>query len=94
MASYQIQVVIEPYKSDEFVDSTTSILRSIRKEKGCLDFRLYRDSESENTYIIYGEWQTRQGMEKHFKTQEYELLLGAARVLGQTFNIKKCSSHE
>jgi len=94
MRSYQIKIVIEPYKSDEFTDSITSVSRSIRKQKGCLDFSLYRDSERENTYIVHSEWLTRQAMEKHFKTREYELVLGAIRVLGETFTIKKSRSDE
>jgi quinol monooxygenase YgiN len=46
---------------------------------------VYRDSEKENSYYIVGEWKTRQAMEKHFKTPEFELLIGAARVLGETY---------
>jgi quinol monooxygenase YgiN len=63
----------------------SSLLRSIRKEKGCLGYNVYRDSEKENSYYIVGEWKTRQAMEKHFKTPEFELLIGAARVLGETY---------
>ena len=84
----QLKIEIKPYKPDEFVNSMRSILRSIRKEKGCLDFSVYRDSEKENTYILVGEWKTRQAMEKHFKTQNFEVLIGAARVLGETLEMK------
>jgi len=87
MLIYQLKIEIKPYKPDEFVDSMRSLLRSIRKEKGCLDFRVCRDSEKENTYIVVGEWKTRQTMEKHFKSNEFELLIGAARVLGETFTM-------
>jgi len=48
---------------------------------------VYRDSEKENTFILVGEWKTRQAMEKHFQTREFELLIGAARVLGETFSM-------
>ncbi len=81
----QLKIEIKPYKPDEFLNSMSSILRSIRKEKGCLDFSVYWDSEKENTYLLVGEWKTRQAMEKHFKSQNFEVLIGAARVLGQTF---------
>lgn len=87
MLIYQLKIEIKPYKPDEFVSSILSYLRSIRKEKGCLDFSVYRDSEKENTFIVVGEWKTRQAMEKHFQTSEFELLLGAARVLGDTFTM-------
>jgi quinol monooxygenase YgiN len=84
---YQIKIVIKPYKTDEFVKSTRSFARKIRKEKGCLDCSVYRDSEKENTFSVIGKWRTRQAMEKHFKTQNFEVLIGAARVLGETFEI-------
>ena len=85
MLIYQLKIEIKPYKPDEFINSTQSYLRSIRKEKGCLDIRVYLDSEKENTYIVVGEWRTRKAMENHFQTREFELLIGAARVLGETF---------
>jgi quinol monooxygenase YgiN len=84
---YQINIAIKQYKTDEFVKSMRSFARKIRKEKGCLGCSVYRDSEKENTYSVIGEWKTRQSMEKHFKTLNFEVLIGAARVLGETFEM-------
>ena len=87
MLFYQIKIVIKQYKTDEFVESMRSFARKIRKEKGCLGYSVYRDSEKENTYRVVGEWKTRPAMEKHFKTQDFEVMIGAARVLGETFDM-------
>ena len=87
MLIYQIKIVIKPYKTDEFVKSMSSFSQRFRKEKGCLGYSVYRDFENENTYSVVGEWKTRQAMEKHFQTHEFELLIGAARVLGETFSM-------
>jgi quinol monooxygenase YgiN len=87
MLLYQIKVDIKPYKSDEFIKSMHSFSLRIRKEKGCLGYRVYQDSEKENTYSLVGEWKTRQAMEKHFRTHDFEVLIGAARVLGETFEM-------
>jgi quinol monooxygenase YgiN len=84
---YQIKIEIKQCKTDEFVKSMHSFARKIRKEKGCLGYSVYRDSEKENTYSVVGEWRTRPAMEKHFKTQNFEVLIGAARVLGETFEM-------
>jgi quinol monooxygenase YgiN len=84
---YQIKIVIKQYKTDEFIKSTRSFARKIRKEKGCLGCSVYRDSEKENTFSVIGKWRTRPAMEKHFKTQNFEVLIGAARVLGETFEM-------
>jgi len=84
---YQIKIVIKRYKTDEFVKSMRSFSRKIRQEKGCLGYSVCRDSEKENTYSVIGEWKTRPAMEKHFKTQDFEVMIGAARVLGETFDM-------
>ena len=84
---YQIKIETKPYKSDEFSESMRSFLPKIRKQKGCLGCSVYRDSEKENTYCVVGEWKTRQAMEKHFQTHNFEVLIGAARVLGETFEM-------
>ncbi len=87
MLFYQIKIAIKQYKTDEFVKSMRSFARKIRKEKGCLGYSVYRDFEKENTFSVIGNWRTRQAMEKHFKTQDFEVLIGAARVLGETFEM-------
>jgi len=85
MLTYQLKIEIKPYKMDEFVNSMRSFLPKICKQKGCLDFNVYQDSDKENAYIVVGEWKTRQAMEKHFQTHEFDLLIVAAKVLGETF---------
>ena len=87
MLFYQIKIVIKPYKTEEFVKSMRSFSRKIRKEKGCLGHSVFRDSEKENIYSVVGEWKTRPAMEKHFQTHDFELVMGAARVLGETFEM-------
>ena len=87
MRCYQIKIVVKQFKTDEFVKSMRSFARRIRKEKGCLGYSVYRDFEKENTYSLIGEWKTRQAMETHFKTLNFEALIDAARVLGETFEM-------
>ena len=85
MLIYQLKIVIKQYKTDEFVKSMCSFSTKIRKEKGCLGYSVYRDTEKENTYSLVGEWKTRQAMEKHFQSNEFEVIIGGAKVLGETF---------
>ena len=85
LLTYHIRIVLKPHKADEFVKSVCSFSSRIRKQKGCLGYSVYRDLEKEDTYGVVGEWKTRQAMEKHFQTHDFEVLIGAARVLGETF---------
>jgi len=87
MHLYQLRVVIKDNKVDEFAKALMSIMSRFRQEKGCLNYSLYRDIEKVKTYIVVGEWTTSLAMEKHFKGKNFSVLIGAARVLGQTFEI-------
>ena len=51
------------------------------KKKACLGYSVYRDFEKENTYSLIGRWKTRQAMETHFKTLNFEALIGVAGFL-------------
>jgi quinol monooxygenase YgiN len=87
MPLYQIKIVIQEYKIDEFVDSLPSLLSGFRKEIGCLDYRVYQDLDEEHAFCIVAEWETHETMQQHFRTQNFVVLIGAARVLGATFEM-------
>jgi quinol monooxygenase YgiN len=87
MPLYQIKIVIQEYKTDEFVDSLRSLVSGFRKEIGCLDYRVYQDLDEEHAFCIVAEWETHEAIQKHFLTQKFQVLIGAARVLGETFEM-------
>ncbi len=84
---YQLKIVVAEKKLDEFIDSLRFLSSKIRKEPGCLDFSLYRDFQKKNGYRVLGEWKTRQAMESHFKREKFSVLIGAARVLGEDYEM-------
>ena len=87
MPLYQIKIVIQEYKTDEFVDNLRTLVSGFRKEKGCLDYSVYQDFDEELAFCIVAEWETHEAMQKHFLTQKFEVLIGAAKVLGETFEM-------
>jgi quinol monooxygenase YgiN len=87
MPLYQIKIFVRKYKIDEFVDSLRSLLSGFRKEKGCVDCSVYKDSEEKHAFCIVANWETHEAMHEHFRTQRFEVLIGAARVLGERFEM-------
>jgi len=87
MFLYQLKIVVAEKKLDEFIDSLRFLSNEIREEQGCLDFSLYRDLEKKNAYSVLGKWKMRQAMEDHFKQEKFPVLMGAARVLGESFEM-------
>ena len=83
-----MKIGIKQYKNDEFVQSVHSFTSKIRQHRSCLDYTVYQDVEQEHIYCIVGEWKTRHALEQYFQTREFEVLLGAARVLGESFTLE------
>ena len=88
MIHYLIKVVLKYYKDDEFIGTMRTLSKKIRKEEDCLRFDLYRDMEKDNAFTMVGVWKSRKAMEKHFKYQNYKVMIGAAKVLGESYEMK------
>jgi len=88
MIQYQLKVVAEQHKDDEFVSFLNTNSQEYRKEKGCVGFELYRDMEKENAFTIVGVWKNRKAMKEHFQGENYKVLLGAAKVLCESYEMK------
>ena len=54
----------------------------------CLNFNVFRKFERESTFFFEGEFVSKEGMEKHFQTRSFQLLVGAAGVLGDISKMK------
>jgi quinol monooxygenase YgiN len=87
LSSYQLKIEIKENKIDEFVSFLTSMLGELRIEEGCLDYSLYRDMEKENIYGVIAEWTDKKSMDGHFMKKNFSLLVGAAEVLGENFEL-------
>ena len=83
MPLYQIKIDIQENKIDEFARSLHSLWFKFLKEEGCLTYRVYREFEKENSFCLVGEFATHEAMKAHFQTQDFEVLVGAAGVLGK-----------
>jgi quinol monooxygenase YgiN len=87
MPLYQIRIDIQEDKIDEFIRTLQSLWFKFLKEEGCLSYRVYREFEKENTFCMVGEFATHEAMETHFQARDFEVLVGAARVLGKAFKM-------
>ena len=87
MALYQIMVVAKENKTNELCGSLRSLSSKIHKIKGCLSYYVSRDLEKVATYYISVEWDTRDAMLEHFRSQEFKVLFGAAVVLCESFKM-------
>lgn len=82
MFCYHIEIRVKKYKNDELVDSLGTSIDQLQNEPGCLAYNIYQNYSQPDLYTVVGEWQTYRDMIKHFRTKDFKILFGAARVLG------------
>jgi quinol monooxygenase YgiN len=81
---YLIKIGIKKYKTDELLDSLGTFSDQFRNDYGCLGYNIYRDCHNPLSYTVVGEWQTFLVMQQHFQTHNFNILMGAVKVLGES----------
>jgi quinol monooxygenase YgiN len=55
-------------KRAELVRLGQAIAAASRAEAGCLSYRLYEDTETENDFVFVEEWEDSAALQRHFAT--------------------------
>jgi len=81
MVMFCMQIRICPEFQTEFLQAYHDVLRLIRREKGCISCRLSLDTEDPTLFSLQGEWDNRENLERYLRTDQFRVLIGAARTL-------------
>ena len=76
-----IRMKVLPEKRMELSQTITSLIGPIRTEKGCLRCDFCRSMEDENELHILEEWNTRENLNSHLKSDRFRVLRGAMNLL-------------
>jgi quinol monooxygenase YgiN len=76
-----IRMKVLPEKRMELSQAITSLIGPIRTEKGCLRCDFCRSMEDENELHILEEWNTRENLNSHLKSDRFRVLRGAMSLL-------------
>lgn len=83
-----ISVSAHPSKRNELLHTFRLVTDQTRTEKGCQSCRLYQDIDNENVINIEETWERRSSLDEHFCSDIFSALLGAAKLLGKTHEIR------
>jgi quinol monooxygenase YgiN len=74
-----MNVLIE--KRTEVMQTLLSMIEPTENERGCLSCHVFRDIEDENVFSLIEEWQTRQDLDDHIRSDRFSVLLGTKSLL-------------
>ena len=71
----------------ELAQAITSLVCSIRAEKGCRCCNFYQSVEDENDFRIIEEWDSREALDRHLHSKDFKVLLGTMHLLRKPHEI-------
>lgn len=77
-----------PEKQKEVLQTLLSMIEPPEKEKGCLSYAIFSDIEDTNVFTLFSEWETRQHLDQHMKSDRFGVLLGTKCLLSEPLQIK------
>jgi quinol monooxygenase YgiN len=77
-----------PDKREEIRQTLISMYDKIRKEKGCLTYRIFQNIREQYSFSSFGEWTTRSSLLEHLKSDIFSVMLGMNSLLSSPMQIR------
>jgi quinol monooxygenase YgiN len=71
------RVRTDPDKREALVRAGQAVAAASRAEPGCISYRLYEDTETENEFVFLEEWDSDEALQRHFTTPHLREFLEA-----------------
>ena len=68
-------------KRTEVMQTLLSMIEPTENERGCLSCHVFRDIEDKNVFSLIQEWQTREDLDDHIRSDRFSVLLGTKSLL-------------
>ena len=75
-------------KRIEMMQTLLSMSESARKEKGCLCYDVFCDIEGKTVFNLIEEWETREDLNRHIRSERFSVLLGTKSLLAKPLEMK------
>lgn len=82
-----IEIRAREEKFQEIYQMLHALVPAIRKEKGCIECRIYRDVEDGNVFFLSVSWKERADLVNYMGTNSGSALLGAIDLLSETSRV-------
>ncbi len=82
-----IRMKVLSEKRKEVSQTVTSLIGSIRKEKGCQRGDFCQSMENENELYLLEEWDTKENLKGHLQSGHFRVLRGAMNLLTEPYEM-------
>ncbi len=71
------RVTTDPSKRAQLIEVAQKVAAASREEAGCIDYRVFEDTEQPNRFVFVEEWQDEEALQQHFRTPHIAEFMGA-----------------
>jgi quinol monooxygenase YgiN len=83
-----IKMNVRLEKRTEVMQTLLSLIEPTENERGCLSCHVFRDIEDQNVFSLIEEWETRQDLDDHIRSDRFSVLLGTKSLLSEPQQIE------
>ena len=88
MVTMTVIVKVKPQKREEFLQAMRSLNADPGKYEGLTRSTLYQELDDQTGFSLNYEWETQEDLDFYLDTEEFSILLGALKVLGEKSEIR------
>jgi len=70
------------------MQTLVSMVEPAGKEKGCLSYDVLCDLEDPHAFSLIEEWETREDLDRHIRSERFSVLLGTKSLLARPLEMK------
>lgn len=91
MISVVAKNIVKDNKIEEFKSLAEELIKETLKEKGCIEYSIYEDSEKNNILTFIEKWEDMEVLKAHFETPHFKKIVPQFEELteGGDINIYK-----
>jgi quinol monooxygenase YgiN len=75
-------------KRTETMQTLLSMIELAGKEKGCQSYEVFCDIEGNTVFNVIEEWETREDLDRHIRSERFSVLLGTKSLLAKPLEMK------
>ena len=91
MISVVAKNIVKNNRTEEFKSLAKELIKETLKEKGCIEYSIYEDSEKNNILTFIEKWENMEVLKAHFETPHFKKIVPQFQELteGGDINIYK-----
>ena len=84
----RVKMNVLPEKQKEVLQTLLSMIEPAGREKGCLSYDVFCDMEDNHVFSLIEEWETREDLDRHIRSERFGVLLGTKSLLTKPSEMK------